>query len=193
MLAATLGLAAAASCEIVLGDLPPVAATDAGGGHDASGTTTSTSTQTTGTTTHSTTSTTSTTGTTSTSTSTVTGTGGACCDCDGDEYRSEALCGADDCDDHDPLVHPGQTMYFATASPNPNVGFDYNCDGLPEPQFPNAIHCNLLTISNGDAGVGFLDTVPPCGMTGSWGNCVPSTILTCAENVIDSARVCACH
>src|ERR1700679_3848387 len=100
-LAAALGLAAAASCEIVLGDLPPVATADAGGAHDATTTTTSTSTQTTGTTTHSTTSTT---GTTSTSTSTVTGTGGACCDCDGDQYRSEALCGADDCDDHDPLV-----------------------------------------------------------------------------------------
>jgi hypothetical protein len=148
------GLATAASCEWVLGDLPPVKQGPDGGPG---------------------------------------GTGGACCDCDGDTYRSKALCGADDCDDHDPLVHPGQTMYFATASPNPNVGFDYDCDGKPDPEFPNPINCAALN-GNCDAGVGFLGSVPPCGQTGSWGDCVPGSVpLTCTQHVIDSARVCRCR
>jgi hypothetical protein len=175
-------LATAASCEWVLGDLPPV---DQGpdGGTGASGTASSTAAS----------STHAASGTAASSTAASTGgTGGSCCDCDGDSYHSKALCGADDCDDHDPLVHPGQTTYFATPSQNPNVGWDYDCDGKLDQEFPNPINCALLA-GNCDAGVGFFGSVPPCGQTGAWGNCVNSSAVTCKQNVIDSARVCKCR
>jgi hypothetical protein len=180
--AVAIGLGAAVSCELVLGDLPPVRASADGGG--AGGTSTTASTTGTGTGTG-------TTGTTATSTG---GTGGACCDCDDDGYRSEALCAANDCDDHDARVHPGQTMYFATPSDNPNVGFDYDCSGTPDPEYPNPLDCNALMGADCDAGVGFLNAVPPCGATGSWGSCISGSVpLTCQQHVIDSAMVSACH
>jgi hypothetical protein len=52
---------------------------------------------------------------------------GGCPDADGDMATS-AACGGPDCDDGDPSVFPGQTMYF--ASPSSALGtFDYDCDG----------------------------------------------------------------
>jgi hypothetical protein len=179
--AVAVGLGAAGGCELVLGDLPPVRASADGGGASGTSSTSTSSTSTTGTST-------STSGSTASSAG---GTGGACCDCDDDGYRSEALCAANDCDDHDPLVHPGQMMYFDT--PSKNVGFDYDCSGAPEPQYPNAIKCSLLN-GDCDAGVGFLNTVPPCGVAGQWGSCVAGSLpLTCQDQVIESAMISACH
>jgi hypothetical protein len=146
-------LGAAASCELVLGDLPPVQGAFDGGAEE-----------------------------------------GGCCDCDGDGYASEALCAANDCDDHDPLVHPGQTTYFATASQNPNVGFDYDCSGAPDPEFPSPIDCSAIHDGNCDAGAGFLGSVPPCGATGAWGTCVSGSVpLSCTQHVIDANKVSRCR
>ncbi len=61
-------------------------------------------------------------------------------------------------------------MYFATPSANPNVGFDYDCSGTPDPEFPDPVDCGLVSGSC-DAGVGFLKMVPPCGAAGPWGSC----------------------
>jgi hypothetical protein len=210
----SLGLAlglTAASCELVLGDLPPVH--DAGTGGRSPGTTggsggSRATASATATATSSgsgggsggaitTSSTSSTVSTSSTASSAATASASAssssgCCDCDGDTYRSQALCGADDCDDHDPLVHPGQSMYFATPSPNPDVGWDYDCNGKPDPEFPTPVNCGLISGSC-DAGVGFLNSVPPCGDAGSWGSCVPGSLpLTCMSHVIDANKVARC-
>ena len=179
---AALGLGAAASCEVVLGDLPPVREPPDGGGTGGAGSTRS-----------GTSSTPSSTSSASSASSSGTG-GGPCCDCDHDGYPSKALCGGDDCDDADPVVHPGQTMYFATPSPNPNVGFDYDCSGTPDPEYPSPLHCNALMGVNCDAGVGFLNAVPPCGATGSWGSCQSGTVpLTCVQHVIDPGKVSRCR
>jgi hypothetical protein len=83
-------------------------------------------------------------------------------------------------------------MYFPT--PSKNVGFDYDCSGAPEPEYPNALKCSSILNGDCDAGVGFFNTVPACGATGSWGWCVPSTVpLTCQEQVVESMMVSACR
>jgi hypothetical protein len=163
----------------VLGDLPPVGVGDGGATGGARGTTSGTTTS-------------QATAVSASSTTSSGGTGGACCDCDHDGYLSKDLCGADDCDDHDALVHPGQTMYFATPSPNPNVGWDYDCSGTPDPEFPSPIDCGLVSGSC-DAGVGFLGSVPACGAAGPWGSCQPGSVpLTCQQHVIDSNKISRC-
>jgi hypothetical protein len=51
-----------------------------------------------------------------------------------------------DCDDGDPNVHPGQTMYFAVKSKGLHI-WDYNCDGTIQkgtPEFPGAT-CEFCT------------------------------------------------
>jgi len=48
---------------------------------------------------------------------------------------------ADDCDDADPNVHPGQTAFFTTVSLGKHL-FDYDCDGTTTketPEYPGAI------------------------------------------------------
>jgi hypothetical protein len=191
------GVGAAASCELALGDLPPVAAPDGGGkGGSPGASVTVASSTSSGSGGASASSSSGRAGGASVSSagSSSGGTGG-CCDCDGDGYRSQALCGGDDCDDFNPLVHPGQTMYFAAPSGDPNVGFDYDCSGAPNPEFPTPVDCNLLLTGNCDAGVGFLNAVPPCGDAGEWGTCVPNPVLgplACQSSVIDANRISLC-
>jgi hypothetical protein len=97
--------------------------------------------------------------------STGTGGSGDCTDEDNDGEISVACDGGTDCDDTDNQVHPGQTEYYGT--PHPNVGFDYNCSGMPEPEF-EAISCSGLACE-AKTNV-FLQDVA-CGATGSFGDC----------------------
>lgn len=53
----------------------------------------------------------------------------------------------DDCDDLDPNAYPGQTAFFDT--PNPRIGFDYNCSGgtieKELPEWPG-MTCKVCTL-----------------------------------------------
>jgi hypothetical protein len=89
---------------------------------------------------------------------------GECCtDTDGDTYLS---C-ADDCNDNDKLVNPAQTGFFPTASDN---SFDYNCDTVEEQEFPSVASC--AKGGGGCTGAGWTATVPACGQSGSFADCV---------------------
>ncbi len=174
--------AAGGGCELVLGDLPPLSQPDGGssgtgGAHPATSSSTSSST-------------------TSSTSSTSSGTGTVdadCCDCDGDGFEAVA-CGAKDCDDHDPLVYPGEPVYYAMPASNPAVGFDWDCSGTIErdPTLDVTVTCPSLTLSTCPTTTGYLATVPPaCGVAGAWGTCTQQG-TTCVNNVVDPARVMTC-
>ncbi len=82
-------------------------------------------------------------------------------DADGDGYTT-----ADgDCDDGDPDVHPGQTLFFDT--PSNSGSFDYDCDGVEEPQTEAEFDCpaaSCVLIQEG-----WMDGVPACGNDARWG------------------------
>jgi len=137
---------------------------------------------------------TSSTGSQATSASATTGAGGSgCCDCDGDGFEAEA-CGAHDCDDHDKLVYPGEPLYYAMPSPNPAVGFDWDCSGSEDrnPALDVTVSCPAVSLSGCPSAMGYLATVPPpCGQPGAWGTCAPQG-AGCVNNVVDPARVMTC-
>jgi hypothetical protein len=93
-----------------------------------------------------------------------------CCDCDGDGYvRQKSGCvpqdaGSYDCDDRDPLVHPGQD-FVAERPEAPNAG-DWNCDGRITKQLPENLQCTLpFCLENG-----FL-AQQACGETADYYQC----------------------
>jgi hypothetical protein len=101
---------------------------------------------------------------------------GKCCtDVDNDSYST---C-AGDCRDDDPLVHPGQTSFYPTAS---NGSFDYNCDNKAEQEYPSPVSCHFM--GGNCTGAGWQGTVPACGSAGVFvkcvkqaGSCVPDSAV----------------
>lgn len=120
------------------------------------------------------------------------GGGGGCdpCDCDDDGALSES-CAGDDCDDHNDLVFPGQTSFFAESSGSV-VGFDYNCDDRSEREFKSAVVCSGLALLGCESEAeGFLDVLPACGASAAWGGCRVNG-LACVNDEIDT-RVLKCR
>lgn len=88
--------------------------------------------------------------------------GAAACDVDEDGAMIEApgCCTTPvecDCDDTNPDVHPGQRAFFEEMRPdfsNPSApeAFDYDCDGVSEPEFPqgNCIDLNACAQATDD-------------------------------------------
>lgn len=90
-----------------------------------------------------------------------------CPDSDGDGWTS---C-AGDCDDSNPSVHPGQTLFFTT--PAASGSFDYDCDGDAELQLAAKVAC---TAAGGScSGAGWEQQVPACGALASWAFCFSAT------------------
>jgi hypothetical protein len=81
--------------------------------------------------------------------------------------------------------------YF--TMPSPNVGFDYDCSGAPEPQYPTALKCGSIVSGDCDAGVGFFNSVPACGSMGSWGWCVAGSLPLTCQNQVVASMTSACH
>jgi len=107
-------------------------------------------------------------------------------------------CG-DDCNDADPRVFPGQTVY--QSSPIDDVSserdFDYDCDGVERPIFDEGVGFCELVGSNCFAHMGFLDAVPSCGESGFMlGRCrevtLPSGVPGCVELPDSSLRIQRC-
>lgn len=75
-----------------------------------------------------------------------------------------------DCDDGDPLAHPGQASYFPTPSSGTS-SFDYNCDGVEEQELlAKASQCAWT--GSGCSGGGWKVIAPPCGQSGTYIDCV---------------------
>jgi hypothetical protein len=186
---ASIGLAA---CSVVVGELPeplpgsggPMAGVGAGGDAGPGGETSGGSMQQGG-------SASSSSGASSAGTATG-GTGSSDCDVDRDHHASTGKCGGDDCDDQDPEVSPDQTRY--SAERQPNVDFDYDCNGAEEQEQQVAVMCSGVAVGACPSEVGFLKTLPACGVAGSWGKCQKTPPLnTCDPVVIDGARRMRCR
>jgi hypothetical protein len=90
-----------------------------------------------------------------------------CCnDADQDTYSD---CDGD-CNESDPLVNPGQTVYQTQAS---NGSFDYNCDNQVDPEYPDPVNC--VFTGAGCSGSGWVGTPPNCGDPGSFALCIKQT------------------
>lgn len=74
----------------------------------------------------------------------------------------------EDCDDTQKDVHPGQQTYFSVAIPG-SSSFDYNCDGKDDKEYDALENC-AKSVKCADPG--WLTTVPACGQTGNWVQCV---------------------
>jgi hypothetical protein len=98
-------------------------------------------------------------------------------DLDDDKFvaRNVGLACGTDCDDDQPLAHPGQTNWFTYSTEL--ADFDWNCDGKLEPHFTDVATCTNPTTA-GDPCVfseGWLGPkVPICGYDGKW-------VKACAE------------
>jgi hypothetical protein len=133
----------------------------------------------------------------STSSSTGMGTGGAppCikpCDCDGDGFKSAAAdCNHDggDCNDHDPAVYPGQTMFFKTPS---STGWDYNCDSVDEFEVTTVLVCPNGALGCDNTTLGWHASVPACGQSGMSGTCQGTTVTGCSEK-LNGGQIQRCH
>ncbi len=114
------------------------------------------------------------------------------CDCDDDGYNADtAECQHDggDCDDHDPLVHPGQTSWF--TQPSSHGSWDYNCNGTDDLEYTSLLMCSgsVSCDTTTEAWSGM--SVPPCGQTGSYGTCM-GLAPSCVEK-ITGMRMQGCH
>lgn len=97
-----------------------------------------------------------------------------------------------DCDDNDPLVHPGQTSYFTQPAKNTQK-FDYNCDNLAERRWPNEEDCAYDPKTGGCTGEGWVGIVPQCGVTGFFSQCKLMQPTTICDRAIPSPTVQPCR
>ncbi len=99
-----------------------------------------------------------------------------CTDVDGDGWGAKGTdlrkCSSsttvEDCDDSKKDVNPGQKTYFSVAIPG-SSSFDYNCDGKDEKENASLETCAKMAKCIGQ---GWLASVPACGQTGNWVQCV---------------------
>jgi hypothetical protein len=70
---------------------------------------------------------------------------------------------SDDCDDGDARAFPGQTAFF-NDRPRANGTWDFNCDGVQEPQHTaSTFTCNGGSTGCSNNGGYWMDSVPTCG------------------------------
>jgi hypothetical protein len=89
------------------------------------------------------------------------------CDRDKDGFQSTSPgCGGKDCCDNDARTHPGEQAFF--TSENACGSFDYDCDGVVEPQFAK-VNCTLAVLACN--GSGFDQAPPSCGVVATFDDC----------------------
>jgi hypothetical protein len=92
---------------------------------------------------------------------------GVNCDLDRDGYKStKPGCDGTDCCDNDARTHPDEQAFFTEADVCGK--FDYNCNGVDEPQFAK-VNCMLAILAC--TGSGFDQTPPACGATATFDAC----------------------
>jgi hypothetical protein len=70
-----------------------------------------------------------------------------------------------DCYDQNANARPGQTQYF--GSHRGDGSFDFNCDSVAEQQYTAIYACTAFCDTFND---GYMNSVPPCGVTATFGN-----------------------
>jgi len=81
-----------------------------------------------------------------------------------------------DCCDTDINAHPGQTGYFATARTGCG-GYDYNCSGTDELQYPSGnVTCTLGSSCGGNS---WCSPPPACGVAGNFCQCSYDSTYGC--------------
>ncbi|AKT37385.1 hypothetical protein [Chondromyces crocatus] len=116
--------------------------------------------------------------------------GGLDCDDDGDGHLVPYCPGfvGDDCDDADERVYGGATVWHVI--PRLSGGFDYNCDGLENREFPT-VDCS--SACSGTSNNVFL-TPLNCGQSGPFGRCIyDAANMTCTPQVTDNNRLLRCR
>jgi hypothetical protein len=114
------------------------------------------------------------------------------CDMDGDGFRSRSCPGGDDCDDTAKLVYPGQPNFFEDPTHVGGTNFDFDCNGLPQPQFGSVSCSSLLGLGCDQSGSAFFGTTAPaCGQTGTFGHCKVSG-LSCVEQPEQDVKKMPC-
>jgi hypothetical protein len=111
------------------------------------------------------------------------------CDCDGDNdnaHTPECNYDGGDCNDHDPLVSSKQTMFFTQPGSH---GWDYNCDGIITPEYPDPINCLMCKSTYQWTGLG---GVPGCGDAGTYGLC-EAGVIGCFEKDEPGVLIQGCH
>lgn len=113
------------------------------------------------------------------------------CDMDGDGFRSRACSGGNDCDDNAKLVYPNEPNFYEDPTHVGGTDFDYDCDGIPRPQYAS-INCAGLGLTCNQTASAFLGTTAPaCGQSGRFGHCVVSG-LSCIEQVEQAVKKMPC-
>lgn len=94
-----------------------------------------------------------------------------------------------DCDDLDAAVHPQQKKYFDAPSKG-TATFDYNCNTVVELQHAALAKCTWK--GNNCVGDGWSQTVPQCGKTGTFINCVKKggRGTSCSQSVVQLIQAC---
>jgi hypothetical protein len=84
----------------------------------------------------------------------------------------------DDCNDAHRDVYAGQTRFFGMGIDGPTTGFDYDCDGMEERQYPpESDRMCFCTPDGACEGTAWIDD-PPCGATAMLFDCDGSGCLT---------------
>jgi hypothetical protein len=101
---------------------------------------------------------------------------------------STGLACADDCDDGNADVFPGQTAWF--DAPKDVAGFDYDCNGRLDKRWTIVASCS--TSPSCAVTEGWLDAVPECGFVGEWVVSCASSGATCTPATA-TRRTQECH
>lgn len=112
-------------------------------------------------------------------------------DGDGEAAKTLGACGLD-CNDGDKNVFSKQDNYFATpyaVAPLPS-SYDYNCDGIEEPEFVGTGKCALVGATCTLTAGWTTATPPPCGRVGKWLAACAKTSLGCLPNQVDRTQAC---
>lgn len=95
-----------------------------------------------------------------------------------------------DCDDADASAHPGQIGYFAVPTSGTKT-YDYNCDKLEEKKDDALASCVWTALAC--SGDGWGASVPGCGTSGVWIECVKKPGYPPGCNKKTSSKVQSCR
>jgi hypothetical protein len=114
------------------------------------------------------------------------------CDQDGDNDNAPgAVCGGNDCDDHDARAYWGEPN-FLTYTPTTTTNGDWNCNGVLEKQYPPNVMCGLVNLGSCATTAGFSND-PACGTPGPFVQCQTNTGgLLCVAGTMSTTKVQGC-